>query len=97
MEMKKFTDILTCLQTTLRTKLGRSAAGSLSDFYATMFTLTQEASQCESTEGLDEVINCITRVRDAWALSTSKAKIGKTAPQRLRQLPAWTGAMLAHI
>ena len=96
MEIRKVTDILTCLQTTQRTRLGRSAAVSLSDFYAAMFTLTLEASRCESTEGLDEVIDCIARVRDAWALSTEEAKTAKSTPRAVPQLPVWTGAGPAH-
>ena len=96
MEVKKVTDILTCLQATQRTRLGRSAAVSLSDFYAAMFTLTLEASQCESAEGLDEVIHCVARVRDAWMLSTEVTKSHKKMPRAMRPVPVPTGAMLAH-
>ena len=73
-EIKKVTDLLTYLQATLRMKFGRSAAVSLSDFYAAMFTLTLEASQCESTEGLDEVIGYVSRVRDACVLTAGQLR-----------------------
>ncbi len=96
MEVKKVTNILTYLQATLRTEIGRSAAVSLCDFYAAMFTLTLEASQCESTEGLDEVIGCMSRVRDAWVLSRSERKIEQATVQRVRLYPMGPAAMLFH-
>lgn len=96
MEVKKVTDILTCLQATQRMRLGRSATVSLSDFYAAMFTLTLEASQCESVEGLDEVIHCVARVRDAWMLSTEEAKTGKTMPRSMQSLQGSAGEILAY-
>lgn len=96
MEVKKVTNILTYLQATLRTELGRSAAVSLSDFYAAMFTLTLEASRCESTEGLDEVIGYVSRVRDAWVLSRGELKIQKVIVPGLRPYPARAAAMLFH-
>ena len=94
MEVKKVTDILTCLQARPRTGLGRSAAVSLSDFYAAMFTLTLEASQCESTEGLEEVIGCVTRVRDAWQLSRGETKEGKLTHQAMWPHLLYSAAML---
>lgn len=92
MEVKKVTNILTYLQATLRTEQGRSAAVSLSDFYAAMFTLTLEASQCESTEGLDEVIGYVSRVRDAWVLSRGKPKTENTIVHGLRPYPVRAAA-----
>ena len=94
MEVKKVTNILTHLQAMLRTELGRSAAVSLSDFYAAMFTLTLEASQCESVEGLDEVIGYVSRVRDAWVLSTGEPKLGRATIQPARPYPVQGAAML---
>ena len=96
MEVKKVTNILTYLQATLRTELGRSAAVSLSDFYAAMFTLTLEASQCESTEGLEEVIGYVSRVRDAWVLSRGEPKMQKAVTRDLRPYPVRPAAMLFH-
>ena len=94
MEVKKVTNILTYLQATLRTELGRSAAVSLSDFYAAMFTLTLEASQCESTEGLDEVIGYVSRVRDAWVLSRGERKVEEAMVLGVRPYPMQPAAML---
>src|ERR1700744_5800213 len=48
--VKKVIDILMYLQARLRPDLGGSVATSLADFYATMFTLTLEASHLESAE-----------------------------------------------
>ena len=42
--VKKVVDILMYLQARLRPDVGGTAAASLSDFYAAMFTLTLEAS-----------------------------------------------------
>lgn len=96
MEVKKVTNILTYLQATLRTELGRSAAVSLSDFYAAMFTLTLEASQCESTEGLDEVIGYVSRVRDAWVLSRGERKVKQEIIPGVRPYSMRPAAMLFH-
>ncbi len=96
MEVKKVTNILTYLQATLRTELGRSAAVSLSDFYAAMFTLTLEASQCESTEGLDDVMSYVSRVRDAWVLSRGEPKVERGIVQGLRPYPLRAAATLFH-
>ncbi len=96
MEVKKVTNILTYLQATLRAELGRSATVSLSDFYAAMFTLTLEASQCGSTEGLDDVIGYISRVRDAWVLSRGEPKMDKALVQGLRPYSVRSAAMLFH-
>ena len=96
MEVKKVTNLLTHLQATLRTGPSRSAAVSLSDFYAAMFTLTLEASQCESTEGLDEVIGYVSRVRDAWVLSMGEPKPARALVQDMPPYPMRAAAMLFH-
>lgn len=93
MEVKKVTNTFTNLQARIRTELGRGTAVSLSDFYAAMFTLTLEASQCESTEGLDEVIGYVSRVRDAWTLSKSGPKNGAVLHQGARPNPMRAAAM----
>lgn len=93
MEVKKVTNTLTYLQARLRTEVGRGAAVSLSDFYAAMFTLTLEASQCESTEGLDEVIGYVSRVRDAWTLSQAHSKSGGMLYHAARSHAARTAVM----
>lgn len=93
MEVKKVTDILTYLQATLRAEFGRSAV-SLSDFYAAMFTLTLEASCCESTEGLDEVIGYVSRVRDAWSLSEREPRAVNVIMRASQPYPVRAAAML---
>ena len=95
-EVKKVTNTMMQLQATLRPELGRSVAVALSDFYAAMFTLTLEASQCESTEGLDEVIGYVSRVRDAWLLAAAEAKPGKAVMQGWRPYPERAATMLFH-
>ncbi len=95
-EVKKVTNLLTHLQAALRTERSRSASVSLSDFYAAMFTLTLEASQCESTEGLDEVIGYVTQVRDAWVLSLGELKRGRTIRREMQPYPMHSAAMLLH-
>lgn len=82
--VKKVVDILMYLQARLRPDVGGSAAVSLSDFYAAMFTMTLEASQIESAEGFDEVIRCVRNVRDAWAIVARDPEAGRVLPRELR-------------
>lgn len=77
-------DILMYLQARLRVDLDSDTAQSLSDFYATMFTLTLEASHYESTDQFQEVIACIRNVRDAWIIAARDPKAGKILPRDLR-------------
>jgi flagellar protein FliS len=82
--VKKVVDILMYLQARLRPDVGGSAAASLSDFYAAMFTLTLEASHIASAEGFDEVIGCVRNVREAWAIVAQDPAAGKVLPRELR-------------
>ena len=82
--VKKVVDILMYLQARLRPDVGGTAASSLSDFYAAMFTLTLEASHVESVEGFEEVIRCVRSVRDAWAIAAKDPAVGKVLPRELR-------------
>ncbi len=82
--VKKVVDILMYLQARLRPDVGGTAAASLSDFYAAMFTLTLEASHVESVEGFKEVIQCVRNVRDAWAIAAKDPAAGKVLPRELR-------------
>jgi flagellar protein FliS len=82
--VKKVVDILMYLQARLRPDVGGTAANSLSDFYAAMFTLTLEASHIASIEGFEEVIRCIRNVRDAWAIAAKDPAVGKVLPRELR-------------
>ena len=77
-------DILMYLQARLRLDLDNDTAQSLSDFYATMFTLTLEASHYESKEQFQEVVACIRNVRDAWVIAAHYPKAGKVLPRELR-------------
>ena len=82
--VKKVVDILMYLQARLRPDVGGSAASSLSDFYAAMFTLTLEASHIASADGFQEVIRCIRNVRDAWVIAAKDPSVGKMLPRELR-------------
>jgi flagellar secretion chaperone FliS len=80
----KVIDILMYLQARLRPDMGASVAASLADFYATMFTMTLEASHLESTEQFQEVIAFICNVREAWVVVARDPEAGKVLPRELR-------------
>lgn len=80
----KVVDILMYLQARLRPDLGETAAASLSDFYAAMFTMTLEASHSASVEGLQNVIGCVCNVREAWSIVARDPAAGKVLPRELR-------------
>ena len=87
--VKKVIDILMYLQARLRPELGGSVASSLSDFYATMFTMTLEASHLESVEQFQEVIAFVRNVREAWvvvARDPTGSVLGTDSTQSLDQL-----------
>ena len=94
--VKKVVDILMYLQARLRLDVGGSAATSLSDFYAAMFTLTLEASHYASKEQFLEVVACVRNVRDAWVIVAKDPVAGRVLPRELRtreekMLPASVG------
>jgi flagellar protein FliS len=82
--VKKVLDILTYLQARLRPDLGVAVAASLADFYATMFTMTLEASHLESKEQFEEVIGFVRNVREAWVVVARDPEAGKVLPRELR-------------
>jgi flagellar secretion chaperone FliS len=82
--VKKVVDILTYLQARLRPDLGGTVAASLSDFYATMFTMTLEASHFESVEQFQEVIGLVRNVREAWVVVARDPEAGRVLPRELR-------------
>ncbi len=82
--VKKVVDILTYLQARLRPDLGGPVAASLSDFYATMFTMTLEASHLESKEQFEDVIAFVRNVRDAWVVVARDPEAGRVLPRELR-------------
>ncbi len=64
--VKRALDILIHLQARLRMDIGGRPAEVLSEFYASIFALTLQASQTASAERFHEVIRCVRNVRDAW-------------------------------
>lgn len=64
--VKRTLDILIHLQARLRMDIGGRPAEVLSEFYASIFALTLQASQTASTDRFREVIQCVRNVRDAW-------------------------------
>ena len=82
--VKKVVDILMYLQARLRPDVGGSVAASLADFYATMFTMTLEASHLESAEQFQEVIGLVRNVREAWVVVARDPEAGRVLPRELR-------------
>jgi flagellar secretion chaperone FliS len=82
--VKKVIDILMYLHARLRPEMGASVAASLADFYATMFTMTLEASHLESVEQFLEVIAFVCNVREAWVVVARDPEAGKVLPRELR-------------
>ncbi len=82
--VKKVIEILMYLQARLRPELGGSVATSLADFYATMFTMTLEASHYESAEQFRNVIAFVQNVREAWVVVARDPEAGKVLPRDLR-------------
>jgi flagellar protein FliS len=82
--VKKVIDILMYLQARLRPDVGGTAAASLSDFYAAMFTMTLEASHFNSAEQFKSVIACVVNVRDAWVVAARDPEAGKVLPRELK-------------
>jgi flagellar protein FliS len=82
--VKKVIDILMYLQARLRPDVSGSVAASLADFYATMFTLTLEASHYESVEQFQEVISFVRNVREAWVVVARDPEAGRVLPRELK-------------
>ncbi len=64
--VKRTLDIMIHLQARLRMDIGGRPAEVLSEFYASIFALTLQASQTASADRFREVIQCVRNVRDAW-------------------------------
>ena len=82
--VKKVLDVLMYLQARLRPDVGGTVAASLADFYATMFTMTLEASHLESKEQFQEVIGYVRNVREAWVVVARDPEAGRVLPRELR-------------
>lgn len=76
--VKRALDIMIHLQARLRMDIGGRPAEVLSEFYASIFALTLQASQTASVERFHEAIRCVRNVRDAWR---------QVAQQQLQQSP----------
>jgi flagellar protein FliS len=64
--VKRALAIVIHLQARLRMDIGGRPAQVLSEFYASMFALTVQASLGASTQRFEEVIGCVRSIRDAW-------------------------------
>jgi flagellar protein FliS len=84
LSVKRALDIIMYLQARLRIDLGGETAASLNDFYAAVFTLTLEASHDNSREKMEEVIQCVRGVREAWTIAAKDPKAGRVLPRELR-------------
>ena len=82
--VKKALDIVMYLQARLRLDLGGETAASLNDFYAAVFTLTLEASHANSREKMEEIIQCVRSVREAWVITARDPEAGRVLPRELR-------------
>ncbi|MDE1175626.1 MAG: flagellar export chaperone FliS [Edaphobacter sp.] len=85
LSVKRALDIVMYLQARLRMDLGGETAVALNDFYVAAFTLILEASQAASLEKMDEVIQCVRGVREAWVIVARDPKAGRVLPQDLRR------------
>lgn len=81
--VKRALDILMYLQARLRMDCG-SPAAALNDFYASMFTMTLEASGANSAQQLHEVIACVRNVREAWVVVARDPAANRMLPRELR-------------
>ena len=82
--IKKALDIVMYLQARLRMDLGGETAVSLNDFYAAVFTMTLEASHSNSHQKMEEVIQCVRSVREAWVIAARDPEAGRVLPRELR-------------
>jgi flagellar protein FliS len=82
--VKRALDIIMYLQARLRLDVGGDTASALNDFYSAVFTLTLEASHANSREKMEEVIQCVRSVREAWVIASRNPNAGKVLPRELR-------------
>ena len=84
LSVKRALDIVMYLQAKLRTDLGGETATTLSDFYSAVFTLALEASHENSAAKMEEVIQCVRSVREAWVVAARNPEAGRVLPRELR-------------
>jgi len=79
--VKRALAILIHLQARLRMDIGGRPAQVLSEFYASMFALTVQASLGASVERFEEVIGCVRSIRDAWRQVAAETSQAAPTPQ----------------
>lgn len=84
LSVKRALDIIMYLQARLRLDLGGETAVALNDFYSAVFTMTLEASHANSREKMEEVIQCVRSVREAWMVAARDPETGRVLPRELR-------------
>ncbi len=85
--VKRAMDILIHLQARLRMDIGGRPAEVLSEFYASMFALTLQASQAASKDRFEAVIQCVRTVRDAWKQVAREQQDHAVAPPAAMRSP----------
>jgi flagellar secretion chaperone FliS len=78
--VKRALAILIHLQARLRMDIGGRPALVLSEFYASMFALTVQASLGASAQRFEEVIGCVRSIRDAWKQVAAETANATPAP-----------------
>lgn len=86
--VKRALDILIHLQARLRMDIGGRPAEVLSEFYASIFALTLQASQTASAERFHDVIACVRNVREAWRQVAQQHPYPTPAPLPVARIPA---------
>src|SRR5580658_8648426 len=79
--VKRALAIVIHLQARLRMDIGGRPAQVLSEFYASMFALTVQASLGASVERFEEVIGCVRSIRDAWKQVAAETSQAAPTPQ----------------
>jgi len=77
--VKRALAIVIHLQARLRMDIGGRPAQVLSEFYASMFALTVQASLGASVQRFEEAIGCVRSIRDAWKqVASEQAQTGSS-------------------
>jgi flagellar protein FliS len=87
--VRRVFDIVIHLQARLRMDVGGKPAEALSEFYASIFAQTLEASQSASKDKFEHAIECVRNVREAWRevakdpdVNPAPLQVGNTPPFR---------------
>jgi flagellar secretion chaperone FliS len=84
LSVKRALDIVMYLQARLRVDLGGETSVALNDFYSAVFTMALEASHENSPTKMEEVIQCVRSVREAWVVAARSPEAGRVLPRELR-------------